>query len=104
MRVKVVGLKRFTGSVDGSHIDSGKLFVEVKLDGSRNNKDQHAAGFAVEELRLPSSELVKRLEHLPLPFLAEVETERVSNGKQAREVVIEVKPMAVDVSKPAKVA
>jgi hypothetical protein len=92
-RFKVVGLKRFTGRVDGNDIDSGKLFVECKLDDSRNGKDQHAAGIFTEELRLPSSELVRRVEHLPLPYFADIQTERVGNGKLSREVVLDIRPI-----------
>lgn len=94
-RFKIVGIKRFTGRVDGNNIDSGKLFVECKLDDSRNGTDQLAKGVFTEELRLPSAELVKRIEHLPLPFLADIDTERVGNGKQSREVVLDVRPVQV---------
>jgi hypothetical protein len=92
-RFKVVGLKRFTGRVDGNDIDSGKLFVECKLDDSRNGKDQHAAGIFTEELRLPSAELVRRIEHLTLPYFADIQTERVGNGKMSREVVLDIRPI-----------
>lgn len=97
-RFKVVGFKRFQGSMDGKPIDSGKLYIEIKLDDSRNSAQQFARGVFTEELRLPSSELVKRIEHLPLPFLAEIDTERVGNGRESREVVLDVRP--VDVVKP----
>ena len=96
-RFKVVGIKRFTGTVDGKAIDSGKLFIEVKLDDSRNSKDQFSKGFFTEELRLSSSELVKRLQEVPLPFMAEVDTERVGNGRESREVVLDVRPIGAPV-------
>lgn len=100
-RFKVVGFKRFQGSMDGKPIDSGKLYIEIKLDDSRNGPQQFAKGVFTEELRLPSSELVKRIEHLPLPFLADIDTERVGNGRESREVVLDVRP--VDVVKPQPV-
>lgn len=104
-RFKVVGFKRFMGTVDGKAIDSARLFVEVKLDNSRNSKDQRADGFCTEEIKL-SSDLLKKLEHLPLPFHVELETERVSNGKLSRELVIDARPVAVDADakKVARVA
>ncbi len=92
-QMEIVGLKRFKGTVDGNAIDSAKIFVRIKLDGSRNTADQLAAGFCVEELRVDPA-VVKRIEHNPLPLLCEVETERVSNGKVAREVVIDIRPIA----------
>ena len=103
-RFKVVGIKRFAGTLDGKTIDSGKLFVEVKLDDSRNSAQQFAKGFATEELRLPTGELVKRIEHLPLPFYADVDTERVSNGRESKEVVLDVRPVEVVKAAPVKAA
>lgn len=101
-RFKVVGLKRFTGRVDGNDIDSGKLFVECNLDDSRNGKDQHAAGMFTEELRLPNSELVRRVEHIPLPFFADILTQRVGNGKVSREVVLDIRPIQSAPQQPAQ--
>lgn len=92
MKVKVIGMKRFSGSVDGKLINSGKIFCEVRLDNSRNSADQYANGFACEELRV-SPEIIKRIEHNPVPFVADVDTERVSNGKEAREMVLDVRPL-----------
>lgn len=92
-RFLIVGVKRFYGRVDGNNIDSGKLYVECKLDDSRNSSDQFSKGVFTEELRLPSSELVKRIEHLPLPFYADIDTERVGNGKLSKEIVLDVRPV-----------
>lgn len=105
-RFKVLGVKRFTGIVDGKQIDSGKLFVECKFDTSRNGKDQFASGFFTEELRLPSSELIRRLEHLPTPFYADIDTQRVGNGKVSKEVVIDVRPVeqVKPIAQPIKAA
>lgn len=105
MRVKVIGLKRFEGVVDGKTIASGKLYTEVKLDSSRNSDKQSAKGHAAEELRV-TPEIVARIEHLPLPFMAEVETERVSNGKESRELVLDVRPVdaVVNLKTPGKAA
>jgi hypothetical protein len=92
VKVKVIGVKRFEGTVDGKSIKSGKLYVEVKLDDSRNSATQFAKGMASEELRV-DQEVIKRIEHLSTPFMAEVDTERVSNGREAKEVVIDVRPI-----------
>lgn len=102
MRVKVIGIKRFEGTLDGKSINSGKLYCEVKLDDSRNGQTQFAKGLALEEIRLPSAELVKRIEHLPLPFMAELDTERVSNGRESKEVVYDVRPIDLASAAPVK--
>lgn len=103
-RFKVVGFKRFEGNLDGKNIDSGKLFCEVRLDDSRNGEKQFSKGVCTEELRLPSSELVKRIQHLPVPFMADIDTERVGNGKEVREVVLDVRPIEVPKAAPQPVA
>lgn len=103
-RFKVVGFKRFEGNIDGKDISSAKLFVEVRLDDSRNGDKQFAKGIAVEEIKLPGAELVRRIEHLPVPFMCEIETERVSNGRESREVVLDLRPLELATGgKPAAV-
>jgi hypothetical protein len=97
--VEVVGLKAFKGVVQGDTIDSGKLFARVKFDTRFNEKGKNfAAGQFVEEWRLPSAEHVFRMQHIPLPFMCDLEVDRVSNGKETKEVVIDCRP--VDTVKP----
>jgi hypothetical protein len=88
MKVRVTGAKFFEGNIDGKSINSGKLYTECKLDDSRGN----AKGFFCEEWKV-TSELVKRILHLPMPFDAMLETERVGNGRESREVVIDLRPV-----------
>lgn len=87
-RVKVLGFKRFKGTLEGKEIDSGKLFIEVNLNGQRNGKDSWASGVCTEEIRLPNGEFCKQLEHVPMPAQVELQLERVSNGKESRETVV----------------
>jgi hypothetical protein len=88
MKVRVTGAKFFEGNIDGKSINSGKLYTECKLDDSRGN----AKGYFCEEWKV-TSELVKRILHLPMPFDAMLETERVGNGRESREVVIDLRPV-----------
>lgn len=102
MKVKVTGFKYFTGQVDGKTINSGKLYSECNLDGSRNDSDrQWASGVFTEEWKVPV-ECVKRIMHIPCPFMAELDVQRVGNGKEARDMVTDVLPL--DLAKPAPVA
>ncbi|MDT8997769.1 hypothetical protein RQP53_00605 [Paucibacter sp. APW11] len=101
MKVKVTGFKYFTGTVDGKSINSGKLYTECALDVSRNDSEkQWAKGIFTEEWKVPV-EAVKRLMHLPVPFLAELEVQRVGNGKEARELVTDVVPLEAVPARPA---
>lgn len=101
LTVEVIGMKAFKGSVQGDAIDSGKLFTRTKLN-ERNNRpgELFAKGEAIEEWKLPNAEAVFRLQHLPMPFMCKLEVERVSNGKETKEIVIEARPVDLAV-KPA---
>lgn len=90
-RFKVLGMKRWRGTLDGKSIDSAKLFVDVRLDDTRNSAESFAKGVATEEIRLPGGRYLEPLEGYPLPFYVDVSTERVSNGKTSREVVTGVR-------------
>ena len=96
IKVEVIGMKAFKGTVQGEAIDSGTLFCRVKLD-TRYNKDgeNFKAGESIEEWKMPNAEAVFRMKHLPLPFHASLEVERVSNGKETRELVTECVPAEV---------
>lgn len=94
LMVEVVGMKAFKGFVQGEGIDSGKLFARVKFDTRYNEKGKNfAGGQFVEEWKLPSAEHVFRMQHLSLPFMCELDVERMSNGKETREVVIDCRPV-----------
>jgi len=75
----------------------------VKMDGSRNNADQRAEGYATEELKVDPS-ILKRIEHNPMPMICEVDLERVSNGRETKEVVIDLRPIETAPAKPLKAA
>lgn len=102
MKVRVTGFKVFIGQVNGSKINSGKMYTECRLDESRNDgENQISKGVFTEEWRV-DPDIIKRLKHLPLPFDADFDIERVGNGKESRELVIDVRPL--EVVKPVKAA
>lgn len=109
MLVDVIGMKAFKGVIDGKAMDSGTLYSNVKLD-SRFNKtgENFKTGDAVEEWKLGSSELVFRIAHLnpskSNPIRMRLEVERVSNGRETKEVVTDAVPVEQSpVRQPAKV-
>lgn len=94
LMVDVVGMKAFKGFVNGEGINSGTVFARVKLDDRYNKPGENfKAGYAVEDWKMPDADAVFRMQHIPLPFVAELEVERVSNGKESREVVIGIRPV-----------
>lgn len=98
MLAKVTGWKFFQGNIDSKDIDSGRLFVELPLDTSRQN----AKGTCTAEMRVPDSACIKRIQHLPLPSMMDLEVETIADGKNGfRQVVRDVKPVESPVKKAA---
>lgn len=100
--IEVVGMKAFKGSVNGEPIDSGTLYGRVKLDQRYNKPGENfKGGHAVEEWKCPNAEAVFRMQHIPFPFMASLEVERVSNGKETKEMVTDVVPLDTVKADPA---
>lgn len=94
LTIEVVGMKAFRGTVNGEKIDSGTLYGRIKLDQRFNKAGENfKGGHAVEEWKMPDAEAVFRMQHLPFPFMCSLEIERVSNGKETKEMVIDVRPV-----------
>lgn len=99
--VEIVGIKAFKGTIDGKVIDSASLFGVVRLDSRFNRRDESGTnwktGFALEEWKLPGSEIAMRMMHLnpsiKNPISVKLEIERVSNGKESTEVIIDAFPL-----------
>lgn len=94
--VRVVGMTYFDQAIDGQAIDSGTIYGEVDLDPKQNG-----FGVRTKEYRCASSEIVKRLKHLPLPFVAEVTMTETATKKSERSVIVECKPVQADGKKAA---
>lgn len=102
LTIEVVGMKAFRGIVNGEGIDSGTLYGRIKLDQRFNKPGENfKGGHAVEEWKMPNAETVFRMQHLPFPFMCSLEVERVSNGKETKEMVIDVHPIEVPKEKKA---
>lgn len=86
-KVKVMGVKGWKGEVDSDAIDSGKVFVEERMDDSRNTSDQFAEGMASTAYALGSMEAARALRGLPFPCAVEVDFQRVTNGTKSRTIV-----------------
>lgn len=99
--VEIVGMKAFKGTIDGKVIDSASLFGVVRLDSRFNKRDgagiNWKVGFALEEWKLPNSDVAMRMMHLnpsiKNPVSVKLEIERVSNGKESTEVIIDAVPL-----------
>ena len=99
--IEVVGMKAFRGIVNGEGIDSGTLYGRVKLDQRYNRPGENfKGGHAVEDWKMPNAEVVFRMQHLPFPFMCSLEVERVSNGKETKEITIDATPLEAVKAEP----
>lgn len=101
LKVELVGMKAFKGTLEGKPINSGTLYTMVKLDARYNKKDAESTnwkfGDSIEEWKVPDAEIVMRLAHLKPsvknPVTVRLEVERVSNGRETKEVVLDCRPL-----------
>lgn len=102
LTVEVVGMKAFKGFVNGEGINSGAIYARVKMDQRHNKENENfKAGFITEEWKVPDADTIFRMQHLPIPFAAVLEIERVSNGRESREVVLGARPLEQPAVRPA---
>lgn len=93
LTIEVVGYKAFKGFVQGEGINSGVLYSRVKLDDRYNKPGENIkAGITTEEWKVPNADIIFNFEGIPLPFHAVLEIERVSNGKETKEIVLSARP------------
>lgn len=105
MVVEVIGVKAFKGVIDGKQIDSGTLYSIVRLDDRYNRKDDSGtnwkSGFAMEEWKLPNSEVAMRMMQfkpsIKNPVSVRLEIERVSNGREATEIIVDAYPVSAPI-------
>lgn len=88
-RERVTGVKFFVGNIDGKELDSGKIYVEEKLDFTRKT----AKGYATVEYALADAAAAKAIMHNELPLMCEIEWMRVTNGDTSKNIVVSVKPV-----------
>jgi len=112
LMVEVVGMKCFKGIIDGKQMDSGAVYSLVKLDERFNKVEDTSVnikgGHFIEEWKLSSSAPILRMQSLKPsiknPVMCRMEVERVSNGRETTELVIDIVPVLPEPAKGQKVA
>lgn len=90
--IEVVGVKAFKDVINGETINSGAFYAEVKLDERYNTPGKNVKrGKTTEEWKVPA-DIIFAFDKYPTPFLAVLEVERVSNGKETKEIVVSARP------------
>lgn len=90
-KATVTGAKMFKDSIDGQSFDQTTLFVQVGMDESKGT----AKGFATQSFQWGTSDEYHKIKHLPFPFDAEIEMELVTTGKQQKQRIVGLKPLAM---------
>lgn len=88
---RVTGMKRSKGITEkGQPYDSTKLYVETQFQES-----QDMCGFATQEYTYGTSENYEKLiaSGVKVPFNAEIDLQVVTNGKAAKQIVVNVVPV-----------
>lgn len=92
---QVVARETVTGWINNPwQMDNGSsgttllLYVQVGLDEGRGAK-----GFRTLERKVASVDVIKTIEHLPLPFQADVQMEERASRKGAELFAVVVKPL-----------
>lgn len=91
MIARVTGMKRSKGITEkGQPYDSTKLYIETQFQES-----QDMCGFATEEYTYGTSENYEKLlaSGVKAPFNAEIDLNVVTNGKAAKQIVVNVVPV-----------
>lgn len=89
-KATITGAKMFKDSIDGQAFDQTTLYVQMGLDETKGT----AKGFATQALGWGTSDEYHKIKHLPFPFEAEIEMELVTTGKQQKQRVVGLKPVA----------
>lgn len=82
-QIKIIGMKKSKGEVEGNNYDHTTMYTEVGLDDSKGT----AKGQAGAEYRLGLSTEYDKYAHLPFPFLANCEMEIVTSGKEQKTLM-----------------
>lgn len=95
MKVMVIGMERSEGvsNKTGKPYAIGRVHAAVKMEEASG--DKRASKGAMGTSYDVDVEAVKRLEHLPLPFEADLEVEDVMRFGKRETKVLDVKPVAV---------
>ena len=86
--IKVTGIKRSKGEMDGVKFDSTKIYVDTDLDDRSGN----ALGQATTEYAIGTSDEFEKFKGLTFPFTADATFNQVTTGKVSKLVIESIVP------------
>lgn len=93
----IKGAGFFEGEVEGTHHNTGQVFIEEPFDASKPNYK----GFRTVEYKCVDSAVVRPVMHLPFPINADVDMEMSATKRGSQIVVHSIKPLGVAQPTPA---
>ena len=87
--VRVTGMKKFNGDIEGRQFDSTTVFIETKMDDRNGNR----RGVCTNDFNAGLSDVYDRLSSIALPAEFEVEWDTVSNGSKTRQIIVGLQPI-----------
>lgn len=97
--VKVTGMKKFKGEIEGKAFDSTTVYIETKMD----DRDGNRRGMCSMDFNAGKSDTFDKLSGITLPAEFEVDWDTVSNGSRTKQIIVGLRPAkpAVPAAKPA---
>ena len=89
-KARVLGASFFDDTIEGQKHDFTTIHVEMALDESSGR----AKGYAGQALKWGEAANYGKIKHLPFPFDAELTIELVTSGKQQRQRIVDLRPVA----------
>lgn len=90
----ISGGKHYNDTVDGVRHDFTKIFVMTEL-----NKES-GFGAATVEYKWGTSENIKKIQDIPVPFNAKIHMEIITNGNKQMTIVHDVVPVTTPKGQP----
>ena len=92
---QIMGVKRFSGQIEGKNFDYCRVIVATPLDGTQGN----ALGSATTEYDFGPSTNFEQFKAHQFPFDANLSVEVVTNGKTQKLKIIAFQPKNTPASK-----
>lgn len=87
-KIIVMGVKWFEGEIDGKKMNTGTVFVQEKLDDRRGT----AKGQATQSYKVGGAATCIQLAKRDFPLACMAEFERVTNGREAETIIVDIRP------------
>lgn len=86
--VRITGMKKFKGEIEGKNFDSTTIYIETRMD----DRDGTRRGHCSMDFNAGNSTVFDRLASISLPADFEVEFDTVTNGSKSRQIVTGLRP------------